>query len=68
MRLSLGPDKAPFDQRRLVLKSAFVHKELSRRAQERGGSTPQWERRAGRGWREMPLRATGFEVTELEGP
>lgn len=51
-----------------MLKSAFVLKELRRQAQEGGEAAPQWERRAETGWKEMPLRATGFEVTEPEGP
>lgn len=34
--MSLGLDKAAFDQRRLVLNSAFVHKELRQWAQVGG--------------------------------
>ena len=43
MHLSLGPDKAPFDQRRLVLKSAFVHKELRMWVREGGGCSAMGE-------------------------
>lgn len=40
MRLSRGPDKAPFDQRRLLLTSAFGHEELRL---EKQGWERQWE-------------------------